>query len=231
MKPIIQMSGDQLYSMNWHAEVIVHHWLLYFLLQMTQLFLRYSSFLPDFMGWFWFETGEQVEERGGQKLHITSWPWPVPFCKMQGQKNGTKQKQKRVSQEWKQVCTRKLRMTEEGESSNMQAKHGRKDSTKPEVSFSVCSTTSTNSHGAEQWMWQLRCIDEVICKHTTVTKLKLFGPKEEWSIVNAQIQLLELKSSSQTRNLAVVMDSDLNFQSHIQTVTKPAFYQLKNNYQ
>ena len=37
-----------------------------------------------------------------------------------------------------------------------------------------------------------------------------------------------LKTTNQARNLGVVMDSDLNFSSHIKTITKSAYYHLKN---
>ena len=37
-----------------------------------------------------------------------------------------------------------------------------------------------------------------------------------------------LKTKSQARNLDAVMDSDLNFNSHIKTITKSAYYHLKN---
>ena len=36
------------------------------------------------------------------------------------------------------------------------------------------------------------------------------------------------KTTDEARNLGVVMDSDLSFNSHIKTVTKSAYYHLKN---
>ena len=36
------------------------------------------------------------------------------------------------------------------------------------------------------------------------------------------------KPTDKARNLGVVMDSDLSFNSHIKTVTKSAYYHLKN---
>ena len=37
-----------------------------------------------------------------------------------------------------------------------------------------------------------------------------------------------VKSTHQARNLGVVIDSDLNFKKHIQSITKSAYYHLKN---
>ena len=39
---------------------------------------------------------------------------------------------------------------------------------------------------------------------------------------------MTLKPTNQARNLGVVLDSDLNFNSHIKTITKSAYYHLKN---
>ncbi|MDF4331524.1 hypothetical protein P3396_23550, partial [Vibrio parahaemolyticus] len=39
---------------------------------------------------------------------------------------------------------------------------------------------------------------------------------------------MTLKPTNQARNLGVVLDSDLNFSSHIKTITKSAYYHLKN---
>lgn len=51
---------------------------------------------------------------------------------------------------------------------------------------------------------------------------------EEILKVYAHLQSVMLKSTDQARNLGVVMDSDLSFNSHINTITKTAYYHLKN---
>ena len=38
----------------------------------------------------------------------------------------------------------------------------------------------------------------------------------------------DLKPNNQARNLGVILDSDLNFNSHIKSITPAAFYHLKN---
>ncbi|XP_032872790.1 uncharacterized protein LOC116970201, partial [Amblyraja radiata] len=60
------------------------------------------------------------------------------------------------------------------------------------------------------------------------TEIIVFGAKEEQLKVSTQLQMVMLKTTNQARNLGVVMDSDLNFNSHIKTVTKSAHYHLKN---
>lgn len=60
------------------------------------------------------------------------------------------------------------------------------------------------------------------------TEIIVFGAKEERLKVSTQLQMVMLKTTNQARNLGVVMDSDLNFNSHIKTVTKSAYYHLKN---
>ena len=60
------------------------------------------------------------------------------------------------------------------------------------------------------------------------TEVIVFGAKEERLKVSTQLQSIMLKTTNQARNLGVVMDSDLNFNSHIKTITKSAYYHLKN---
>ena len=60
------------------------------------------------------------------------------------------------------------------------------------------------------------------------TEVIVFGAKEEQLKVSTQRQSVMLKTTNQARNLGVVMDSDLNFNSHIKTITKSAYYHLKN---
>ena len=49
------------------------------------------------------------------------------------------------------------------------------------------------------------------------TEIIVFGTKEERLTVSAQLQFVTLKTTKQARNLGVIMDSDLNFSSHIRT--------------
>ena len=48
--------------------------------------------------------------------------------------------------------------------------------------------------------------------------------------VSAELQSAMFKTTEQARNLGVVLDSDLNFISHIKPLTKSAYYHLKNIY-
>ena len=59
------------------------------------------------------------------------------------------------------------------------------------------------------------------------TEVIVFGAKEEQLKVSTQLQSIMLKTTNQARHLGVVMDSDLNFNSHIKTITK-SNYHLKN---
>lgn len=54
-----------------------------------------------------------------------------------------------------------------------------------------------------------------------------FGHKED-SQVSVHLESMTLKTTNQATNLGVVKDSDLNFNSHIETITKSADYRLKN---
>ena len=81
-----------------------------------------------------------------------------------------------------------------------------------------------------------RCIEQIsdwMCQsflqlNKDKTEIIVFGSEEERLKVSAQLQSVSLKTTGQARNLGVIMDSDLNFSSHIKTVTKSAYYHLKN---
>ncbi len=60
------------------------------------------------------------------------------------------------------------------------------------------------------------------------TEMTVSGAKEEQLKVSTQLQSIMLKTTDQARNLSVVMDSDMNFNSHIKTIIKLAFNHLKN---
>jgi len=75
-----------------------------------------------------------------------------------------------------------------------------------------------------------KCIEEInnwMCQNllklnTDKTEVIVFAPKNERSKVSGQLQSLMLKTTNQDRNLGVVMDSDLNLNSQIKTITKLA---------
>ena len=60
------------------------------------------------------------------------------------------------------------------------------------------------------------------------TEVMVFGVKAEHITVSAELQSAMFKTTDKARNLGVVMDSDLSFNSHIKTMTKSAYYHLKN---
>ncbi len=56
----------------------------------------------------------------------------------------------------------------------------------------------------------------------------VFGPWKERQSVSSHLDSLSLEAKSQARNLGVILDSDLNFHSCIQSITSFAFYHLKH---
>ncbi len=60
------------------------------------------------------------------------------------------------------------------------------------------------------------------------TEVIVFSAQEEWLKVSAQLQSVMLKTTDQARDLGVVMDSDLDLNSYIKTITKSAYYHLKD---
>ena len=60
------------------------------------------------------------------------------------------------------------------------------------------------------------------------TEIIVFGANDKRSKVSAYLDSLSLQTKNQVRNLGVILDSDLNFNSHINSITKSAYYHLKN---
>ena len=64
--------------------------------------------------------------------------------------------------------------------------------------------------------------------NTDKTEVIIFGPQRQREHVSSHLESLSLKPTNQVRNLGVIMDSDLNFNSHIKSIISAAFYHLKN---
>uniref|UniRef100_A0A3Q3RNJ0 Reverse transcriptase domain-containing protein n=1 Tax=Mastacembelus armatus TaxID=205130 RepID=A0A3Q3RNJ0_9TELE len=60
------------------------------------------------------------------------------------------------------------------------------------------------------------------------TEIIIFGPQKQRESVSSHLESLSLKFKNQVRNLGIIMDSDLNFNSHIKSITLSAFYHLRN---
>ena len=81
-----------------------------------------------------------------------------------------------------------------------------------------------------------RCIEQIndwMCQsflqlNKDKTEIIVFGSKEERLKLSAQLQSVMLETTDQAGNLGVIMDSHLNFSSHTKTITKSAYYHLKN---
>uniref|UniRef100_A0A3P9BKS9 Reverse transcriptase domain-containing protein n=3 Tax=Maylandia zebra TaxID=106582 RepID=A0A3P9BKS9_9CICH len=81
-----------------------------------------------------------------------------------------------------------------------------------------------------------KCIEEIndwLCHNflqlnKNKTEVIVFGAKEKRLQVTRELQSIHLKTTNQARNLGVVMDADLNLEKHIKTITKSAYYHLKN---
>uniref|UniRef100_A0A3P9D2F8 Reverse transcriptase domain-containing protein n=1 Tax=Maylandia zebra TaxID=106582 RepID=A0A3P9D2F8_9CICH len=81
-----------------------------------------------------------------------------------------------------------------------------------------------------------KCIEEIndwLCHNflqlnKNKTEVIVFGAKEKRLQVTRELQSIHLKTTNQARNVGVVMDADLNLEKHIKTITKSAYYHLKN---
>ena len=59
------------------------------------------------------------------------------------------------------------------------------------------------------------------------TEIIVCGPQQQRESVISHLETLSLKPNNQVRNLGVILDSDLNFNSHIKSISSAAFYHLK----
>ncbi len=95
-------------------------------------------------------------------------------------------------------------------------------------------TVSPHDHSPLQQL--NKCIEQIqqwMCHNslqlnTDKAEIIVFGPKEQRQKISTLLNSMSLKPVNQARNLGVVLDSDLNFNSHIKTITKTAYYHLKN---
>ena len=55
-----------------------------------------------------------------------------------------------------------------------------------------------------------------------------FRGKNDREKLSLHLKSLKLNTSDQARNLGVILDSDLNFETHIRNITKTSFYHLRN---
>src|SRR4029434_4984512 len=60
------------------------------------------------------------------------------------------------------------------------------------------------------------------------TEVLVIGEKNERENLSAHLKTLALNTKHQARNLGVILDSDLNFETHIKNIIKTSFYHLRN---
>ena len=81
-----------------------------------------------------------------------------------------------------------------------------------------------------------RCIDQLnvwmnqnfLQLNGDKTEVIVFGPEKHRLRIAALLESRSLKPKDQVRNLGVIIDSNLTFNSHIKSIRKSAFYHLKN---
>ena len=60
------------------------------------------------------------------------------------------------------------------------------------------------------------------------TEVLVIGEKAERERLSAHLQKLALNTKFQARNLGVIFDPDLNFETYIKNIIKTSFYHLRN---
>ncbi len=61
-----------------------------------------------------------------------------------------------------------------------------------------------------------------------ITEVIVFGNKDEVIKVNAYLDSRGQTTKNQAKNLGVILETDLSFSSHVNAITKSAYYHLKN---
>ena len=64
--------------------------------------------------------------------------------------------------------------------------------------------------------------------NTDKTEVIIFGKREERQKIATILETKGLKPRETVKNLGVLIDSDLNFNSHMKAISKSAFYHIKN---
>ena len=60
------------------------------------------------------------------------------------------------------------------------------------------------------------------------TEVLIIGSSEQRELIISRLGGLAKESSTSARNLGVIIDAELNFNTHINQVTKTAFFHLRN---
>ena len=89
--------------------------------------------------------------------------------------------------------------------------------------YSPLRSLSNCIHQINEWMCQ-----NFLQLNAEKTEVIIFGPKIEREKISAHLGSMSLTATNQARNLGVIIDSDLNLNSHLKFITKSAYYHLKN---
>lgn len=87
--------------------------------------------------------------------------------------------------------------------------------------YSSLLSQSNCIHHITEWMCQ-----NFLQRNAEKTEVIVFGPNNERSKIGAHLGSMSL-TANQARSLGVIIDSDLNFNSHLKCITKSAYYHLK----